>query len=238
MKSLKNKVILITGASDGLGKQLAYDLVGEEAILTLISKSKDKLDAVVRNVKKQGGICQGYVCNVGDEAQVAESVRNIIKSFRTIDVLINNAGIYNEDQRLVEKPGSIEEMFWTNTLGVMHCTNAVLPLMKQRNAGQILNVVSVAGLEPSAKWGIYSATKHAERGFTESLKLKLQGTSIKVMGIYPEAIDTNIYKSAGLTFGHNEPWMMKVEDVSRIIVFMLSQPPDINLSQIVVRKIE
>ena len=110
--------------------------------------------------------------------------------------------------------------------------------MMARNFGQIFNTISIAGVEPSDMWGIYSASKYAVRGFTESLRKRLLKTKIKVMGFYPESMNTNIFKAAGFNFSNDEPWMMKVEDVSKIILFMLQQPSDINLDHVQVRKIE
>ncbi|MBI2641746.1 SDR family oxidoreductase [Candidatus Roizmanbacteria bacterium] len=238
MKSLKGKVVLITGASEGLGKQLAFDLAKLHVKLAIIARTETKLTVVKKRVEKLGSRCEYYVCDVSDENQVDKTAQNILRDFRTVDILINNAGIYDEDDRLRKNKKKIKEMFGTNVLGVLFFTNAFLPFMKKRNSGQIFNVISIAGVEPSDVWGMYVATKYAVRGFTESVRLSVSGTNIKVMGFYPHGMNTNIFKAAGLDFAQNEPWMMKVEDISNIILFILQQPDDVSMDHVEVRKIE
>lgn len=238
MVSLKGNIVVITGASDGLGKKLALDLAKLDVKLALIARNERKLLDVKTTILKVKGICKYYICDVSNENQVEATSKKIIKDYGRVDILINNAGIYDEDDRLRTNKKKIKQMFGTNVLGVIFFTNTFLPLMKKRNSGQIFNVISIAGVEPSDKWGMYAATKYAVKGFTESVRQAVVGTNIKVIGFYPHGMNTNIFKAAGLDFKSNEPWMMKIEDISNIVLFILQQPRDVSMDHVEVRKIE
>jgi 3-oxoacyl-[acyl-carrier protein] reductase len=177
-----------------------------------------------------------YVTDIFDEDVDEQVVAKVKDRFGRVDVLINNAGIWHEGPTVEHPRERIARLFAVNTIGLIYVTQAVIPVMKSQRAGQIFNVVSVAGVEPSAEWGVYTATKYAVRGFTESLKQELQPDGIKVMGFYPGGMDTTLFENAGFDKGLGQPWMMKREEVADIIVFMLNQPDDIVMDHVEVRK--
>lgn len=235
---MKNKTAVITGDSEGLGKQIAFGLVREGVKVILLARRKKQLSETAHEISKLGGYCRYYVCDVSSQEQVKKTVADILEAFPRIDILVNNAGVYWEGA--TEKVGFDEayKMVSINTLGTIFVTQALLPHFKKNNRGQILSVISVSGLHPEPDYGIYAASKYGQRGFVESLRQEQANTHIKVMGIYPEGIDTGIFKKAGLHYTSGESWMMRSEDVARVAVFMFSQPDDVNLSEVVVRKIE
>jgi short-subunit dehydrogenase len=151
--------------------------------------------------------------------------------------LINNAGIWAAGPVETYDVKKINQLFATNTLGTIYMTQAVIPYMKKQNRGQILNVMSIAGVECKDAYGIiYTATKHALSGFTDTLKEELSGTGIKVMGFYPGGMATNILKAAGIEMPNSEDLSMKTEDVAKIISFVLSLPKDVVMDHFEVRK--
>ncbi|HRN70893.1 MAG TPA: SDR family oxidoreductase [Candidatus Woesebacteria bacterium] len=234
--NLSNQVVVITGASDGLGKALALRLMKEQVKLALLARSEDKLKLLQEEIVSQGGQAEYVVCDITQVEQIQNAVSQVKEQFGTIDILVNNAGIWTAgtlEQHSVEK---IKQLFTTNTLGTIFTTKEVLPLMKEHKSGQILNVISVAGIEEVASYGlVYVATKHALQGFTDTLKQELQGSAIKVMGFYPGGMATNIFQAAGISAVDSNQ-MMKVEDIAEILTFVLKQPKDVVIDHFEVRK--
>ncbi len=235
--SIEGKTVVITGASDGLGKSIALECAEKRVKLALLARSEEKLQSVKKECEAQGGEAEYYVCDVGDAAQVASAMSNIKQRFSTLDILINNAGIWAAgplESYSIEKIGAL---FATNTLGTIYMTRSAVPIMKQQQSGQILNVMSIAGVETKDAYGIiYTATKHALHGFTETLKEELQGTGIKVMGFYPGGMATNILKAAGIDMPNSGDQSMDTKDIAKIIVFVLEQPEDVVVDHFEVRK--
>lgn len=230
--NLNNKVVLITGASDGLGRSVAIKLSQQGAKIALVSRSENKLKEVKNEI---GKAAEYFVCDIGQPDQVETTVKAVVKKFGTIDVLINNAGIWLQGKTDEADPGKIKAIFQANSLGLIYMVRAALPILKKRKEALIYNVISNAGLDPGQDWGIYVGSKFAARGFAESLRLELAETKIKVMSLYPGGIDTDLFIKAGNQL-KNEPWMMKKEDVVDIIEFMLTRPQDITIHALEVTK--
>jgi len=230
-------IAVITGGSEGLGRQIALQLIKDKVTVVLLARSENKLKETTEEINSLSGQAHYYVCDVSDRVAVGKVADQILNTFKGVDILINDAGVYFENASEKVTQSQVEQMFTINSLGTIYTTQAFLPHFKKQNQGQILNVISIAGLEPSSEWGIYAASKFAQTGFTESLRRELSGTKIKVMGFYPEGMDTQIFKKGGLDTQPGQPWMMKPEDAAKIVRFMLTQPADVSLSQVVVRKI-
>lgn len=235
MLDLTDKVILITGASTGLGKALALRLAKEKTKLVLHARTASKLQEVTTKIKEEGGTCSCFTCDVTDIQQMKHAVTYVEEAYGRIDILVNNAGIWHEGSTELHPKDKILEMLKVNCAGVMFMTQEVLPIMKKQGEGQIFNIVSLAGVEPAANWGIYTATKYAVRGFTDSLKLELAGSGIKVLGFYPGGMNTDLFDASGFPKG-NAPWMMNKDDIAEIITFILKQPGDIAMDHVEVRK--
>jgi NADP-dependent 3-hydroxy acid dehydrogenase YdfG len=229
---LNGKVIVVTGAASGLGKALAIKLSEVGGKLALIDRDEQKL-----NELKQLEGAEVFVCDVSDHEQVQTTFKLILEKFYSIDVLVNNAGVWYEGLVENHPDKAVKDLFGSNAIGVINCTQQVLPLMRKANTGQILNTVSVGGLMGEPGWPVYVSTKHAIRGFTDSTIASLQGSNVKVMAIYPGGIDTNLYNAAGFPRNANESWMMKKEDVADVMVFMLTRPEDILMDHVEVKKI-
>jgi NADP-dependent 3-hydroxy acid dehydrogenase YdfG len=235
LKELNDQVILVTGASTGLGKALALRLSQEKARIILNAHNADKLQAVAGEILQNGGLCSCFAGDVTDITQNQHIVEYVMEAYGKIDILINIAGIWHEGQTESHPKEKIMDMFKVNCVGVIYLTQELLPIMKKQHKGHIFNVVSIAGVEPAANWGIYTATKYAVSGFTESLKLELAGSGIKVSGFYPGGMNTDLFTASGFP-RENEPWMMDKNDVAEIITFILKQPDDVAMDHVEVRK--
>jgi short-subunit dehydrogenase len=183
------KRILITGATDGLGKAIARKL--QAAGHTVIIWGRD--EQVAQAAAQELGDCQYVFADVRD----VQAVRQAVANAGDIDVLVNNAGIWIQDALETNNPERIKEVLDVNTLGTIYATQAVLPGMKQRGHGRIINVISQAGLIGKAERAVYSASKWAITGFTKSMQLELKPVGIAVTGLYPGAMNTKLFERAG-----------------------------------------
>jgi uncharacterized protein len=232
---LKDKVIVITGASSGLGKALALRLADEKSTLVLLSRSADKLQDVVENIKNKQATVSCFSCNITDYEQVKHAIDYVIEAYGHIDTLINNAGIVYEATTENYPLNTMLEMFDVNAIGTICMTQAVLPHMKTRGEGQILNVISVAGVVPTAANSVYNATKFAIEGFTQSLRLELVGSGIKVMACYPGGMEANLFTTQNLS-DDTGPFHVEKQSVAELILFMLKQPENLIMDSVHIRK--
>jgi NADP-dependent 3-hydroxy acid dehydrogenase YdfG len=232
---MKDKVIVITGASSGLGKMLSEKVTKMGAKVVMIARRENLLKELKEKIINSGGMAEYFVCDVTDFNQVNETVNKIIDKFGKIDILVNGAGIYTDDEHEENEPELIEKAFKVNSMGPIYFIKAVLPLMKKANSGHIFNVISSAGLDlPDNKdWATYTATKWAMTGYTKALQSQLIGTKVKITGFYPCGFESNIFETLGNRKEiHNQSWMMRTSDVVEAVIYALSQPDDLLIQSI------
>ncbi len=230
---LKDQVIVITGGSEGLGKAIAESLIEDGAKVIILALNEG---TIVKTVGSLGENAEGFVCDIRDKSAVHKAFEKIYKKYGNIDILVNNAGIWFEGEIEDHPEDAVNNLFDTNVKGPIHTIQEALPRMKKRKKGQIFNVISTAGVNAEVDWPVYVATKHALRGLTDSLRAYLQGSGIKIIGFFPGGMDTKIFDTAGFPKGETD-WMMKKEDVARIVRFILAQPDDVIMDHIEVKKL-
>lgn len=190
---LKDKIIVITGASSGIGAVTAQMLGQRGAVTVLLARSAAKLQEVAARIPGQA---VWHVCDVQDEAEVARVFTEIVEAYGRIDILLNNAG-YGKFEAVTEmQTQEFEDMMDVNYMGTVRCTKAALPHMLQRGSGQIVNVASMAGKIGTARSAAYTATKHAVLGFTNALRQELRHSGITVSAVNPGPIATEFFKIA------------------------------------------
>lgn len=192
MATLKNKTVLITGASSGIGKACAEIFAKKGAKLILLARRKNRLTELSANLRKKYRT-ETLVYEL--DVRMKNSVKILINSLNTkwsnIDILINNAGLSRGLDKLHE--GSIrdwEEMIDTNIKGLLYVSRAVIPLMVKRNKGHIINIGSIAGHEVYPKGNVYCSTKHAVDAITKGIRMDLVDTKIRVTTIDPGLVET------------------------------------------------
>ena len=240
---LQTKTILITGASSGLGRALAHQISKTGASVLLLARREKELQSLVAELKAKGTKASYYCCDVRDEKQIQATVQAISNSSMMPDILINNAGIWTDDELEEFAPIRRKDALLTNVLGNINMTQAFLPYFKKINAGHIVNVISTSGASntPSgnnALWKTYGASKWAMTGFTNALRDSLAGTHIKVSAFHPGGFESDLYESAGRPNPHNQPWMMKTDDVAELVVFMITRPDDMCIETMVASKVQ
>jgi len=208
------KVILITGGSQGLGRAIAENFHKGHHVVVL-SNDVVSLEDTIKKLK-----CPGYFCDITNAEQVQYTISDIIKLFKRIDILINNAGIWTSGDLEETSYNDIARVIGVNTVGTMFITKAVLPYMKKQGFGKILNINSVNGLDAKEKRSVYIASKWALTGFSKALREDLYKYNIQIMDLHPSLIKTTLFKN-----GNGKRDMshaMDVEEVVKVIGFMLS----------------
>lgn len=238
---LTNKIIVITGAGSGLGAAVAEKVAKLGARVALVGRNEAALQRQLDTLNVSADHAHIFVCDIREQEQVEKTVNDIVGVFGTIDILVNNAGIWTTDELEKESPELRRQTLDTNVLGHITVAEATLPILKAKNTGHIVNVISVSGdvESPSgnnAEWKTYGASKWAMAGYTKALRDSLTTTKIKVTGFYPGGFESNIFETAGETDKHNQPWMMKVDDVADTLIYTLTRPADVVIEKIVVTK--
>ena len=227
---LKDKVVVITGASSGIGALAAKFLSEQGAIPVLVARSVEKLESVGAQLT---GAHELIAMDVTQQEQVQQVIDHVIQRYGKIDVLLNNAGYGKFDSLLDMSVDDFSEMMNVNYLGTVRCTKAVLPYMLQRGEGHIVNVASMAAKIGTARSTSYTATKHAVYGFSNSLRQELRGTGITVSTVNPGPIDTPFFELADPSGNYisNIRWfIMKPEHVARKMVRLIDRKQEeINL---------
>ncbi|BFZ57236.1 hypothetical protein PYCC9005_004287 [Savitreella phatthalungensis] len=243
-KRLGGKTYLITGASSGIGKATAEELVsqarGESIRLVLGARRKDVLDKLARELASAGSNVEVHTVamDVGNTGAIDNALASLPDKFAQIDVLVNNAGFVLGNDKVGEiKPEEVASMVGVNVLGLIHLTQKVLPGMLSRGKGDVLNIGSIAGREPYPGGSIYCATKSAVAAFTKSLLKEMISTPVRVMQVDPGQVETEfsvvrmrgdkakadaIYK--GVT-------PLTPQDIAEAVVFALSRPQNVVIAE-------
>ncbi|MEH7236970.1 SDR family NAD(P)-dependent oxidoreductase [Bacillus sp. JJ1562] len=231
---LKGKTIVITGASSGIGEKIAYLVAEQGASPILLARSYDQLEKIAQNIQVKYNIdCLFYKLDVRDTDHVIEVFEDILRHVKTIDVLVNNAGFGVFANVVDAQIEQMKAMFEVNVFGLISCTKMVLPTMIEQNTGHIINIASQAGKIATPKSSVYSASKHAVLGFTNSLRMELSSTNIHVTAVNPGPIRTRFFDIADEsgTYAKNVNRFMLDPNVvaSKIVNAMLTPKREINL---------
>src|SRR5262245_23867905 len=193
--TFQDRIVLITGASNGIGRRLAIDLAARGAIVVGCGRSSERLQAVSAEMRSTSPRSTTVECDVAKIDQVRDMINSVLSSFGKIDILINNAGIGMRTP-FVETPIEvIEALIKTNYLGAVYCAHAALPSMIARGSGHIVNISSAAGKIGTLNIAGYCASKFAMNGLSESLYYELKPLGIDVSVICPGPVRTDFNKS-------------------------------------------
>lgn len=226
--NIHGKTVLITGASGGIGEKIAYKSAEIGANLILVARRVDILSKTKRVLEQTYGVKVSiYPVDIGNMNEVQHVFQQILKEVGTIDVLINNAGFGIFEEFIETELEDIVQMFRVNVFGLMACTKAVLPTMIQQNSGHIINIASQAGKLATAKSTGYAASKHAVLGFTNSLRMELRKTNIKISAVNPGPIETNFFTIADKSGNYVKSvkkYMLQSDVVAEKIVKLMIHP--------------
>ncbi|MBN1444223.1 MAG: SDR family oxidoreductase [Planctomycetes bacterium] len=230
MESLQDKVAIVTGASRGIGRAVAVRLAREGARVTAVARSRSLLDELAA---AESGI-RTAVCDVTVESDVQRVVSEVLEREGCVDALVNNAGI-GLFRRLEETSyAEFLEVLHTNAGGTFLFSRAVLPAMKARGRGEIINISSVVGARGYPLQTAYGASKHAVLGFTKALAAETAAEGIRVRSICPGGVDTQLGRQARPEV--DTSGLIRPEDIADLVLFVLTASPTAVVDNINVRR--
>ncbi|MBQ9785998.1 MAG: 3-oxoacyl-ACP reductase FabG [Clostridia bacterium] len=193
---MEKKVVLITGASNGIGYEMAKEFAKSGYMVAInYNKSKDMAEKLAKEIVSCGGICALFKADVKDYSQVEEMFNKLIKTFGHIDVLINNAGIASSKILIDETENNIIDIINANLTGTIYCSKFASEYMLKQTGGKIINISSIWGVYGASGETVYSASKGGIIAFTKALSKELAYSNIKANCIAPGVVDTNMMKS-------------------------------------------
>lgn len=226
-RAVDGLVVLVTGASSGIGRETALLLGAEGAKLGLVARREDRLRAAAAAIRASGGSAEVFAGDVAAPETLERAVQGCVERFGRLDVLVNNAGaglFATVEQTTAE---DLEAMLAVNLKGTFHGVKAALPVMRRQGAGHIVNVASTAGRRGSPYVGAYCAAKFAVVGLTESLRTELLGTGIDVSLVLPGATRTDFFDAARRRTERHRGLVGPVEDARTVaarIVRVIRRP--------------
>jgi uncharacterized protein len=192
----RDKSVIVTGASSGIGHDVALAFGSQGANVALLARRRVQLEELAQKINKAGGRALALDCDVTDRARVFWSIDQVREAFGKIDILINSAGLLITETVEQMPLADLQRMMDVNVYGALNTMHAVLPHMRIQKSGNIVNISSLAGRRGVSPLGGYSATKFALVGMTEALRVELFGTGIRVSLVMPGVIDTPMARGA------------------------------------------
>ena len=223
--NFKEKTVLITGASSGIGYASAVQFAKKSAKLILVSRNKEKLNQVLEDLKKYNVSTFAYECDVSNKLQVNKISKIIVDRFGSIDILVNNAGfaVYGSVSNLTIE--EIESQMETNYFGMIYFVKNFLPSMLEKKSGHIVNVASVAASFGLPGIASYCASKFAMLGFSEGLKHELKGTGVDITVVSPIMVRTNFFNHPSFNnMPKYSPTSLSPETVAKAILRASNSP--------------
>lgn len=228
---LKNQIGIVTGASRGIGKEIANKLCEQGMKITIVGSSEEVYQTA-EELKSKGYEVLPVQADISNEEQVNNVIRKTMEHFGQVDIMVNNAGV--GAFKKVEET-SLEEwknMFDVNVQGVFLCSKAVLPHMKERKTGTIITISSDVGRYTIPNGATYTATKYAVQGFSGSLAQEVREYGIRVGTINPGMVDT--YFAGSKQGSEDKKDWLKVDDIANAVVYMASAPKHMLIDEIVI----
>jgi NADP-dependent 3-hydroxy acid dehydrogenase YdfG len=238
---LSGKVVAVTGASSGIGEATALACARAGAAVSMVARRTERIEALAKRIEDEGGKALATTADVGDEAQAKGFVERTVAELGRIDALINNAGVMLLGPIAGAPTEEWRRMIDVNVFGVLYCTHAALPAMKEQGSGHIVTVSSVAGRFARPGSGVYNLTKFGVGAFSEALRQEVALEGIRVTLVEPGFVGTELQ-------GHNRPEIqeairniinneepLRAEDIADAILYAIASPPNVAVNEILVR---
>ena len=238
---MEGRVVAITGASSGIGEAVALACTRAGAAVSLAARREERLNGLSERIRADGGTALAITADVGEESQARDFVERTASELGRIDALVNNAGVMLLGPIESADTEEWRRMVHVNVFGVLYCTYAALPLMREQGGGHIVTVSSVAGRVARAGSGVYNLTKFGVGAFSEALRQEGVEAGVRVTLIEPGAVATELA-------GHNRPEVLQAmaqrfqgvtpiaaEDIAAAVTYALTQPDNVSVNEILVR---
>ncbi len=242
MYSLRDRIVLITGASSGIGASCARAFAARGSKVLLCARRMDRIEALAAELHQKHGVAtHAFQLDVRNRTAVEKAISGLLPEWEAIEVLVNNAGLSRGLDKLYEANiQDWEEMIDTNVKGLLYVSRAVIPGMVRRGKGHIINLGSIAGMETYPGGSVYCATKAAVRFLSQSLRMDLLGTPLRVTTIHPGMVETEFSKvrfhgdqaRAAKTYEGITP--LTPDDIADAIVFAATRPLHVDIAEMVI----
>jgi NADP-dependent 3-hydroxy acid dehydrogenase YdfG len=239
--NIADKIVVITGASSGVGESTARLLAGNGAKVVLGARRKERIDAVVKDITAKGGSALGFKTDVTKRDDVEALVKGAIDKHGRIDAIVNNSGIMPIAPMAALKVEEWDRMIDVNIKGLLYGVAAVLPQMQKQKSGHIINIASVIGIKVFAPGGVvYGATKSAVRVLTEGLRMELHSQNIRCTMISPGAVATELPESSSeeeTRKNLREFYKIAIpaDSIARAIAYAIEQPAEVEIDEVIIR---
>ena len=238
MNHIQDKIVLITGASSGIGETTARLLAGRGATVVLGARRIDRLQALVAEIEAAGGKASAQALDVTSREDMQSFADHALQQHGRIDVLVNNAGLMPLSPLSALKLDEWDRMIDVNIRGVLHGIAAVLPVMERAGRGHVVNVSSIGGLFVMPTAAVYCATKYAVRAISEGLRM--ESDKVRVTCVYPGAVESELastitHAESARAIDEFRKIALKPEAIAEAIAHAVGQPPEVDTTDIVVR---
>ena len=240
-EGIKDKIVVVTGASSGLGEATARLLTAQGATVVLGARRADRLQSLAKDIEARGGTALAVATDVTQPEQVKALVESAVRTYGRIDVMINNAGLMPQAPLDQLKVDEWERMIDVNIKGVLYGIAAALPHMQRQKAGHFINVSSVAGHRVGPGFAVYAATKYAVRALSEGLRQEVKPYNIRTTVISPGAVATELPNTitdsaaAERVRTFYDQVALPADSFARAVVFAMSQPEEVDINGILYR---
>ncbi|SEL98968.1 SDR family oxidoreductase [Parapedobacter koreensis] len=241
MQNLEGKVVVITGASAGIGKAIAIKLAESGVKVVLGARNTEQLEKVAKEIKTNGGEALFIKTDVNNKADLMQLVNVAVEQYGKLDIMVNNAGIARISRIDELDIEGWDEMIDSNIKGVLYGMAAAIPVFKKQQSGHIVNIISTSGIKIVPTQGVYAGTKNAVRTITEAFRQESDG-SIRITGISPGYIKTDFAVKSVKTDEMKtaaskavEQMAINPEAIANAVIYAISQPKDVEVGDIVIR---
>jgi len=240
---LSDRAVAITGASSGIGEATALLCARSGASVALAARRGDRIDALAERIEAEGGRAIAVPTDVSDEGEARAFVQRAHDELGPLDALINNAGVMLLGPVEGADTAQWRQMIEVNVLGLLYCTHAALPLMREQGSGHIVNVSSVAGRRAASGAAVYNLTKFGVNGFSEGLRQEAARSGVRVTVIEPGFVETELQGhnagnervAAGIDKMKEQLGaVLQADDIAEAIVYALAQPPHVTVAEVLV----
>ncbi len=233
---MNQKVVWVTGASTGIGKEMASEFSKAGYIVVVSARRKSRLVRIASEIKYVEREASAFVCNIMSERSIQITAKRIREKYGSIDVLINNAGVTVFKSFMETKTFDYDNVIDTNLRGAFLCMKFVLPQMIRNKKGHIVNILSVAANTAFENSAVYSASKAGLLAMSNGLREEVRRYNIKISNILPGAVETPMWDSRSRQRYKNR--MMNPVDIAKIVVEICKQPRKVAIEDIIVRPVK
>jgi NADP-dependent 3-hydroxy acid dehydrogenase YdfG len=243
---LEGKVCVVTGASSGIGEATALRLSGAGAAVVLAARRRDRLESLAERIGSEGGRAVPIEVDITDEQQARELIDRTTSDLGRLDILVNNAGVMLLGPVFEADTEEWRRMVDVNVMGLLYCTHAALPIMRDQGAGHIVNVSSVAGRVVRAGSAVYNATKWAVGAFSEALRQEVLHFNVRVTIIEPGMVVTELAEhishpmaiEAVRKMRESMKAPLEADDIADTILYAVTRPEHVSVNEMLVRPTE